>query len=155
MRRTPPARQATLAQRAQELKNLKLMDAKLEFTEVGLNFDFTLQPTLGGRRYGCRLLLRRGRHWPRFSVLTPDLQTLAGLRTLPHIYRSDGPGVILCLWYPKLCEWSEQLKLGETYIAWAIEWLIYFEDWLFSNQWMGGGHHGDEIVRWEPSCAES
>ncbi len=154
MRYTPPARKATLAQRAQELRNLNLLDAKLEFTKLGFNFDFTLRP-VGGRRYECRLQLHRDWHSPRFIVLTPDLQALAGPRRLPHIYRTEGPGVTLCLWYPKLVEWSHQMKLGETYIPWAIEWLTYFEDWLFSDEWMGGGHHGDEVVSWETACAVS
>lgn len=154
MRYSPPARKATLAQRAQELKNLNLLDAKLQFTKHGLNFDFTLQPA-GGRRYGCRLQLHRDWHFPRFIVLTPDLHALADARRLPHIYRSKGPGVILCLWYPKFGEWAHQMKLGETYIPWAVEWLTYFEDWLFSDDWMGGGHHGDELVSWEDACAVS
>lgn len=42
-----------------------------------------------------------------------------------------------------------EMNFGDTYIPWAAEWLGYFEDWLFSNVWLGGGAHGDVIDDWK------
>lgn len=33
------------------------------------------------------------------------------------------------------------MKLSDTYIAWTAEWLGYFEDWLATGEWAGGGRH--------------
>jgi len=34
-----------------------------------------------------------------------------------------------------------QLKLTQTLIPWTAEWLWYFEDWLTTRDWAGGGMH--------------
>jgi hypothetical protein len=120
MRYPPPRHKATLAQRAQELSNLRLMDSHLTYTNGGLEFDFALQPGTGGRRYRCRLQVWRDWRVPRLLVLSPDLRQLASGRKLPHIYRHDGPGALLCLWHPQSREWVHEMKLGETYIPWAV-----------------------------------
>ena len=47
----------------------------------------------------------------------------------------------MCLWLPKAREWSAQMRLDETYLPWAAEWLDYFEEWLVTDEWSGGGTH--------------
>jgi hypothetical protein len=74
-------------------------------------------------------------------VLRPDLRSLAGKNPIPHIYDHDGPGTKLCLWWPKQREWMPRLKLTETCVPWTAEWLWYFEDWLATGEWAGGGQH--------------
>ncbi len=44
-------------------------------------------------------------------------------------------------WMPKKREWRPQMQLSDTYIAWTAEWLWYFEDWLATGIWAGGGEH--------------
>lgn len=80
-------------------------------------------------------------------VVSPDLRTLVGGRKIPHTYPQAGPGECLCLWMPKLKEWDWHLKLSETYIPWTLRWLYYFEDWLYSDNWAGGGEHPDVARR--------
>jgi hypothetical protein len=31
--------------------------------------------------------------------------------------------------------------LANTILPWACLWLFYFEDWLITSQWKGGGEH--------------
>jgi hypothetical protein len=33
------------------------------------------------------------------------------------------------------------MKLNETYLPWTSEWLDYFEEWLVTDVWAGGGAH--------------
>ena len=36
------------------------------------------------------------------------------------------------------------MRLDQTIVPWAILWLFYFEEWLSSNEWKGGGMHPEE-----------
>lgn len=73
--------------------------------------------------------------------MSPNLPVLAEGRPLPHVYRHDEAGTKLCLWLPRKNEWLPQMPLGETYIPWTSEWLNYFEEWLLTDEWAGGGEH--------------
>ncbi|WP_258193290.1 hypothetical protein [Paraburkholderia sp. BL25I1N1] len=33
------------------------------------------------------------------------------------------------------------MKLADTHLAWTVEWLGYFEEWLVTGEWAGGGYH--------------
>ena len=106
-----------------------------------LQFRFSVTPGRFGRDYCCLLRMRPDSRAPEIFVMSPDLCALAGSNPIPHVYRHDGAGVLLCLWWPKRREWVPQLKLTETFIPWTEEWLWYFEDWLKTGRWAGGGEH--------------
>ena len=142
MRVSIPTAIPTLAQRALELRGLGLAGSTVRL--VGgreLQFRFSISPSRFGRDYGCLLRMRPDSRAPDMLVMTPDLRALAGGDPIPHVYRREGPGVKLCLWWPKRREWVPQHKLTQTYIPWTQEWLWYFEDWLQSREWAGGGVH--------------
>lgn len=141
MRTTPPVRVPTLAERALELRGLGLPDARVQLVQGReLRFTFSISPTTFSRLYRCVLVVTPNR-WPRMVVLEPDLYALADGQTPPHIYRHDGPGTTLCLWLPRKNEWQPQMRFLDTYLAWTAEWLNYFEEWLATGQWAGGGEH--------------
>lgn len=138
----PQAPVPSLAQRAWELHKLPLDGARLVFLSGrALHYRFRLAPSEFGRIYTCELRLTPDTQPPEMFVLDPDLSTLSPEKLLPHIYASKGPGTKLCLWWPKQCEWLPRMKLSETYIPWTSEWLWYFEDWLATGTWSGGGEH--------------
>ena len=63
---------------------------------------------------------------------------------IPHCYKKyyNDTGfefVQLCLYYPKLHEWNNDMYLADTIIPWAIEWLYYYELWRITGKWLGGG----------------
>ena len=31
------------------------------------------------------------------------------------------------------------MRLDQTIVPWTALWLLYFEEWLFSDEWAGGG----------------
>lgn len=147
----PLTRVPTLAQRWMELRSLALGEVRRIFYRDKLICDFTMGPP-GGRMYRCRLTVHRDGTRPTLVVLAPNLIELAQGRALPHIYRNEGPGTRLCLWLPGAGEWTVNSRLRETVIPWALEWLSYFEDWLVTDKWLGGGMHLDEYTEWEREC---
>lgn len=142
MRTLVPVRIPTLAQRALELRALGLPGSTVRMLGGReLQFRFHISPSRFGRYYNCLLRMRPDSRAPDMLVLAPDLPALAGEDSIPHVYDHSGPGTMLCLWWPKQREWVAQLKLTQTYVPWTAEWLWYFEDWLTTRQWAGGGQH--------------
>lgn len=64
-------------------------------------------------------------------------------KDFPHKYEVDTirKRVRLCLYYPKAEEWSAEFLISRTIIFWATEWLFYYEIWLVTGKWYGGGIH--------------
>lgn len=103
-----------------------------------LTWRFWASPTPLSRQYLIRLHYEEG-HAPQIFVETPDLLKLARGRKIPHIY-SESP-LQLCLYLPRSLEWQGHARLDETVVPWAYLWLEYFEEWLWSDDWKGGGRH--------------
>jgi hypothetical protein len=82
----------------------------------------------------------------------PDLVALADGRRLPHAYEQRPTR--LCLYLPGTGEWTSSMRLDETVVPWAILWLFYFEEWLVSNEWKGGGIHPKDTSRGRNEHAE-
>lgn len=142
MHRPIPAPAPSLAQRALELRVLGIPGASVRLDRGReLQYRFAIAPSAFGRTYNCLLRMRPDSREPEVLVLRPDLKSLAGKKTIPHVYDHDGPGTKLCLWWPKLREWMPRMKLSETCVPWTAEWLWYFEDWLATGEWAGGGQH--------------
>ena len=107
-----------------------------------LNWRSRVQPTPVSRDYEISIDLKPDDH-PVVTVLEPNLVLLAGGRRLPHVYREDP--VELCLYRPLRREWADWMRIDETIVPWAYLWLYYFEDWLLSDDWKGGGEHPDSV----------
>lgn len=131
-----------LAERLMDLRSLGLPNTSHTFNKGKvLIFQAELSPSAVSRLYSCDLHVSPGKEHPSMIVIEPNLRTLANGRPIPHIYPHYGEGVRLCLWTPKLKEWNWHMKLSETYIPWTLRWLWYFEDWLHTVNWAGGGTH--------------
>jgi hypothetical protein len=111
-----------------------------EVNPTGLVWEYTDQPTLLSREYLLRIEYRRG-DVPRVFVKEPDIRALAGGRELPHVYKDP---VRLCLYLPRSGEWDGSKRIDLTFVPWAAVWLYYFEEWLASDDWKGGGVHPSE-----------
>lgn len=105
-------------------------------------WEYEGQPTLLGRRYKLKLAFRQGGS-PEVWVTDPDLPTLAEGRTIPHVYAQSPTK--LCLYRPGKGQWAEHMFLAETIVPWSLLWLFYFEEWLLSDDWKGGGEHPTSI----------
>lgn len=55
-------------------------------------------------------------------------------KKVPHVF-SD---MSLCLHLHD--EWHADMLISESVIPWASEWLLHYELWLVTEEWLGGGH---------------
>lgn len=107
-----------------------------------LTWDFDARPSPLSRAYHLRIRQKKNCS-PDVYVINPDLVNMASGRQLPHVY-SQKP-VRLCLHFPKYDEWTPDKSIAETIVPWAYLWLFYFEHWLVTDEWQGGGKHvGDD-----------
>lgn len=119
-----------------------------------LHWHYVAQPTALSRRYDIRIAYQLDTR-PLIVVNSPNLLELADGRRIPHLYEQDPPR--LCLYQPKRGEWNPRMLIDQTFVPWTALWLFYFEDWLITNEWRGGGEHPprkpDEPVRQRPAHA--
>jgi hypothetical protein len=107
---------------------------------TGLVWEYRVRPTALSREYLVRIAFDRG-DVPVVFIVQPDLLKLAAGRPLPHVYQNP---LRLCLVLPGTQEWTGTMRIDQTFVPWAATWLFYFEEWLGSDEWKGGGQHPDE-----------
>jgi hypothetical protein len=101
-----------------------------------LTWTGTVKPTPMSKPYTLRIAFRIGREkTPTVEVASPELILSEGKSVLPHCYSEGG----LCLFQPKYNEWNERMPMAETILPWAMEWLHFYEIWLVTGEWLGGG----------------
>jgi len=81
---------------------------------------------------------------PRAFVLDPNLKKLADGKIIPHLYNQSRAH--LCLYYPSAHEWDASMSIANNFVPWIYLWLMYFEQWLATGEWYGGGIHFDPPV---------
>lgn len=97
-----------------------------------------LSPTPLSQEYIIEVVYKVGLS-PKIYVKEPQLIIPAG-KKLPHVYCQKEKR--LCLYYPRgKSEWNESMSLARTILPWASEWLFYYEIWLSTGEWLGGGIH--------------
>lgn len=106
---------------------------------TGLVWEYRDRPTPLSREYAMCITFKRG-GTPDVFVRSPDLLELAAGRPLPHVYHDP---LRLCLTLPGTREWTGTMRIDQTFVPWATTWLYYFEEWLVSDEWKGGGEHPD------------
>lgn len=90
------------------------------------------------RVYKVIITQKIGRH-PRTRVLGPSLKLLAEGKRIPHLY--DQEREVLCLYFPPASEFDGTKPIATQILPWIGMWLYYFEEWLVSGEWAGGGIH--------------
>jgi hypothetical protein len=125
---------------AHQLFNLQRLfrDGKGNVHRNQLEWICTVRPTPIGRDYMVRIRYKPGRQ-PTVFVVNPCLDELANGRKIPHLYSQKEAK--LCLYMPRYKEWRSDMLIAETIVPWTYVWLFYFEEWLFSDEWKGGGEH--------------
>lgn len=80
--------------------------------------------------------------FPEVRILSPELVQIPENRDgpLPHVY---GPlsDPTLCLFDPATDEWDGSMLVSRTTIPWSIDWITFYEFWLMTGVWSGGGRH--------------
>ncbi len=95
-----------------------------------------VRPTPRSRCYTIEIRYRLGKR-PRVRVVDPaPLPTREGERP-PHLYREGS----LCLFHPNRGEFGAEDRIDQTIVPWVSTWLYFYELWLWSGEWLGGGDH--------------
>ena len=135
----------TAAQQFINLRGNPICRGEGELRAGRIIWRYTATPFPLGRDYAIRVEFGPD-HQPRVLVESPDLHELAGGREIPHMYQQKK----LCLYLPRTYEWQRWMRLDQTIVPWTSLWLFYFEEWLASDDWKGGGMHpGDDDGREE------
>lgn len=74
---------------------------------------------------------------PKVRIVDPALRGRRDGRPIPHLY-GDGT---LCLYRPRYNEWTPVDLIAQTILPWISEWLYFYELWLVTGEWLGGGEH--------------
>jgi hypothetical protein len=127
----------TTAQQFVNLRSNPLSAGSGELRAGLLTWRFDASPSPVSRIYRVRIEMKRDGP-PRTIVEAPDLEALAGGNDLPHVYRNP---TRLCLFLPGTGEWQPWMRVDQTIVPWSLLWLWYFEEWLATGEWKGGGIH--------------
>jgi hypothetical protein len=132
-----PTRNINLGQQLFSLRRV-YPEGKGTIRHPVLLWENRLTPTPLSRSYSAAVKYQLGLA-PRAYVLNPSLLELASGRRIPHLYSQAEQG--LCLYLPNAGEWNSSKFISETIVPWTLLWLFYFEEWLVSDEWKGGGVH--------------
>lgn len=136
----PKKKSLTVVQQAAALRHL-YPESKCSAHLNRLSWAGVLQPTAMSREYKVSVDYHLGKS-PRTHVVEPILFVPAG-EHLPHVYSQKEQR--LCLYSPfGNAEWNSSMCIARTIVPWASEWLFYYELWLATGKWLGGGIHTAE-----------
>ncbi len=88
---------------------------------------------------------RLGNKYVTVHVVDPLIgaEMLTSEKLLPHIYwnERDPARSALRLWDPAEMFWTPEMPIATTIIPWTSEWLLFFEYWQISGEFLGPGRH--------------
>lgn len=99
-----------------------------------------VQPTPYSFKYRLKITWTENRS-PKVYVIEPMLNKYND-QNIPHLYSQEEQR--LCLFHPSYYEWNNGMYIADSIIPWASEWFIYYELWLATGEWLGGGEHIEE-----------
>lgn len=123
----------TLPQQLLALRRLPLT-MRVELRRNHLHWEGKLQPTPSSDTYVVEIEYA-GTRRPAVRVLWPEINVRE--ESLPHTFG----GGDLCLHFPG--EWNASQLIARSIVPWASEWLLHYELWRATGEWLGGGHEPD------------
>jgi len=124
----------TTAQQAHGLRSM-YPDSECKLHRGQLDWTGLVLPTPLSETYVVSVSYRLA-FSPKTYVREPKLTLYPG-KPLPHVY--DSGQQRLCLYYPG--GWNASMSIAHTIVPWASEWLLFYELWLATGEWLGGGIH--------------
>lgn len=79
-------------------------------------------------------------HTPAVWIFGDNLEGLDN-PDFPHKYHIDSKAKLVKICLYRYREFSSYMFLSKTIIPWIVEWLYYYEIWLATGEWFGGGEH--------------
>lgn len=87
-----------------------------------------ITPSEGCDTYKIKVEYQEGRA-PRVYITDPYIEPDPEY----HIYKAGH----LCLYDHRESPWSTKMMLHETIIPWTAEWLVFYELWKITGEWIG------------------
>lgn len=133
-------------QRARMLLEWPALESRVEGRV--LHVTGVVQPSPITGRYAIQVVYRE-LAVPRASVLRPTLsrRSEAPDIPIPHTFGFNTPGAERpCLFYPDGREWNPGMPIAVTVMPWLLAWLMDYEIWVATGEWLGGGmpHRDDK-----------
>ncbi len=100
-----------------------------------------IKPTALSKEYTVILKYQPGKS-PRVWVVGDELEKLDD-PNFPHKYNIDVENKMVRICLYRYSEFNSSKLLSNTIIPWTIEWLYFYELWLATGEWLGGGEHPD------------
>lgn len=110
-----------------------------KFNKNCFYWEFEASPSEFSKKYRVLIIYHSDNYSPSVYVLDKDIWQISKSKQIPHLY--DFKKIKLCLYYPDYNEWSSKMLLCNTIVAWSYLWLYFYEEWLYTNDWKGGGIH--------------
>jgi hypothetical protein len=130
----------TLAQQAAWLDRMPTWDARV--SKGVLSAKGRVRPDPLCREYVVQISYRLPKS-PTVRLVDPPLEQRE-CQWPDHIYS----GRLLCLYNPRRHEWDGADLISETIVPWISEWLYFYEIWLATGDWLGGGEHPPRKRQW-------
>lgn len=114
-------------------------EAKCFITKNKLFWYGNIKPTPLSREYKVHLQYGLNKT-PKVWVVGDELKKL-NAKDFPHYFDVDSnlKKVRICLY--RYQEFSVTKFLAKTIVPWTVEWLYFYEMWLATGRWLGGGEH--------------
>jgi hypothetical protein len=74
---------------------------------------------------------------PEVRILSPRLRIQEGCLRPPHTFEDWS----LCVHEAR--DWNANILIALTIVPWICAWLYFYEVWLDTGAWLGGGTHPD------------
>lgn len=140
----------SLLQQYTNLQNCALSKSgRGEFKGKYFYWEFEAKPTELSKVYKVLVIYHIDNYSPDVFILDKDILEVSKNKTIPHLY--DSKKIRLCLYYPSNNEWSTNMPLCNTIITWIYLWLYFYEEWLYSGDWKGGGIHPHSLKKEDES----
>lgn len=100
-----------------------------------------IKPTALSKEYSSILVYHPGES-PKVWVVGDELEKLDD-PNFPHKYNIDAKNKMVRICLYRHSEFNSSKLLANTIIPWTVEWLYFYELWLATGEWLGGGEHPD------------
>ena len=109
------------------------------FSHAASSWTGTIKPSENSPEYIVKVFYRVT-DIPTVMVLRPPIREDA-----PHRFDNGS----LCLYYFKDGSWNKQKRIAQTILPWTAEWLLFYEYWLATGEWLGNEapHTGKKVRR--------